>query len=117
MRTRPPTLDQLLNLVERAERKGGLTPAEGARLRAGLAGSSRRFGLVPDDYDKLRRRNAALTTSVTAWKKKAQTAAADTDARGTVHRVAALAQRWSHIPAKRQAAQALLSALTNQDVR
>jgi hypothetical protein len=140
-----PTYDQLCNLIERAERKGGLTAAECDRLRAGL----RRPTANPNeamDITELRRRNLNLTASVTYWKRQAgrvdttptpapaaETPAppprpapppapapggdtpATTDDAAALRRVTALAQRWLHIPAKRPAATSVLAAITNKD--
>jgi hypothetical protein len=133
-----PTFDQLSNLVDRAVRKGGLTAAEGERLRAGLRGLTARPH-ASLDLAELRRRNANLTASLGYWKRKAAgvdtttpapaapvleepaptpaapPAPVDQDARDAVRRVTALAQRWLHIPAKRQAATSVLAAITNKD--
>jgi hypothetical protein len=142
-----PTFDQLHNLIERAERKGGLTAAEGERLRAGLRGSTSTPGdsREPLEVADLRRRNLNLTASVSYWKRKASGAGtttpapapaietpaptpapapapapvadtpAPTDDAAALRRVTALAQRWLHIPAKRQAATSVLAAITNKD--
>ncbi|MFG3287331.1 hypothetical protein ACGF3G_00715 [Streptomyces sp. NPDC048179] len=69
-RTTTPTLDQMQNLIERAERKGGLTVDEGDRLRAGIE----RLIVNPAEsleVVELRRRNFNLTRSVSYWKRKA----------------------------------------------
>ncbi|MFE5037099.1 hypothetical protein [Streptomyces sp. NPDC056683] len=67
-----PTLEQIDNLIERAERKGGLTVAEGERLRAGLRRAITR-PYASSEVDDLRRRNASLTQSLRYWKDKART--------------------------------------------
>jgi hypothetical protein len=69
--TKTPTLDQMHNLIERAERKGGLTVAEGERLRAGLRRATTHPNAAPEVED-LRRRNASLANSVKYWKRKAR---------------------------------------------
>jgi hypothetical protein len=128
----PPTLDQLFNLVARAERKGGLNVAEGDRLREGL----RRFAshratepTEPLELVDLRRKYNNLRKTAWLWKRKALAvgvtpaspdappapAPADTEARDALLRVTALAQRWTHIPAKRQAAASILTTITNKD--
>jgi hypothetical protein len=121
-KTTEPTLDQLYNLIARAERKGGLNTAEGDRLRAGLQ------SLVDDnDSADLRRKYANALRLASDWKRRAQanpgtqanpgapTSPGDQDARDAVRRVTALAQRWLHIPAKRQAATSVFDAITNKD--
>ncbi|WP_333745792.1 hypothetical protein [Streptomyces sp. IBSBF 2950] len=118
----PPTVAQLLNLVDRAERKGGLSRAEGARLRIGL----RYLADEPLSIADLRRRNGNLRAALGYWKQRAKSpgptptpapAAAPVDeaARDALRRVTALAQRWIHIPAKRQAGASVLAAITNRD--
>lgn len=122
----PPTFEQMSNLIERAERKGGLSNAEGERLRAGLRRRGARSHESMEVTD-LRQQNRLLTQSVSYWQRQAAgidtaqppagttPAPADQAARDAISRVTALAQRWTHIPAKRQAATAVLNAITNKD--
>ncbi|MDX3672765.1 hypothetical protein [Streptomyces europaeiscabiei] len=122
----PPTVEQLFILVDRAERKGGLSRAEGARLRTGL----RYLADEPLTIADLRRRNGNLRVALGYWKQRAAApgktpgptptpapAAAPVDeaARDALRRVTALARRWTHIPAKRQAGASVLAAITNRD--
>ncbi|MEE1838160.1 hypothetical protein [Streptomyces sp. SP17KL33] len=123
----PPTVEQLFNLVDRAERKGGLSRAEGARLRTGL----RYLADEPLTIADLRRRNGNLRSALGYWKQRATAPSANTSgptptpapaaapvddaARDALRRVTALAQRWIHIPAKRQAGASVLAAITNRD--
>jgi hypothetical protein len=127
----PPTLEQLLNLADRAEHKGGLTAPEAARLRTGLRyfDDHHPRGLpTPAELtaaavvDGLLRRAKSARKLVWKWERalkdvttRADTAGADTEARNAITRVTALAQRWSHIPAKRAAATAVLDAITNRE--
>lgn len=133
----PPTVEQLLNLADRAEHKGGLNPAEAARLRDGLRLLR---GLRPADIEAelvdMQRRYENQRRLKWRWKKRATTAGyapttdeadeadeltepvpdtVDTTAEDAIARVTALAQRWTHIPAKRAAAIAVLNALTNRN--
>jgi hypothetical protein len=125
-----PTLEQLLILVARAERKGGLDYVEGDRLRAGLlhfAGQhSCRVTEAPRDLELLRKYNNARKHAWSLKKKssvgqpaRAATAPADSgsddEARDALRRVVELAQRWTHIPAKRQAGVSVLSTIRNVD--
>lgn len=130
----PPTPDQLLNLVARAEHKGGLTSAEAARLRQGLRLLSHPSNNDGDDeiaelrrmYNAdiadLRRRYDNARKNVWRWKNRATAAdttttepPVDDEARAALHRVTALVQRWTHIPAKRAAAAAVLATIQNRD--
>jgi hypothetical protein len=120
----PPTLDQLFILIARAERKGGLNAAEGERLRAGLHRFAGHRADESLEIIDLRRKHGNLRKTALNWKRKALAAetgadtrrpAIDDHARDALRRVTALAQRWTHIPAKRQAGAAVLAAITNQD--
>lgn len=114
-----PTVDQLLNLADRAER--GLTPAEADRLRAGITalaadGKSR----LLTDLANLQRRNRALRAEVRQLRELRERAALevrepDPEARAAVTRVRNLAGRWLHVPALQRAAQRVLAALDNAD--
>ncbi|MGA5670025.1 hypothetical protein ACPCTG_31660 [Streptomyces pseudogriseolus] len=121
-----PTLEQLLILVARAERKGGLDPAEGARLRAGIQYLAARQTADPSadvaHIDELRRKyNNARKTAWKLKRKVVQSAGPGVEgpesdaARAALRRVAELAQRWTHIPAKRQAGVSVLAAIRNGD--
>jgi len=134
----PPTVDQLLNLVARAEQKA-LTPAEGDRLRAGLQILADQYpgdidsAVLVDGMDlaEIRRKYSNLQRTAWRWKHKAQTttprptggpsqpatpvAPAEQVAQDALRRVITLAQRWSHIPAKRTAAAAVLATIKNRD--
>jgi hypothetical protein len=140
--TTPPTLDQLLNLVDRAERKG-LNTAEGDRLRAGLRFLTEHYpGDIGDvvsidtmDLAQLRRKYKNARKLAWAWRRRALVlaktpatasappataleaapAAPTSDDRDALRRVTALAQRWMHIPAKRGAAVSIITAITNRD--
>ncbi|MDX3298615.1 hypothetical protein PV569_33680 [Streptomyces scabiei] len=123
----PPSLEQLFILIDRAERKGGLNSAESARFRTGL----RHLADEPLTIADLRRRNGNLRQTVGYWKHRATilrgntpgsaptpapaTAPVDEDARDALHRVIALAQRWTHIPTKRHAGASVLAAITNRE--
>ena len=102
-----PTVEQLLVLVARAERKGGLDYAEGARLREGLrtltVALAESEALLGDACAALRR--AALPLPEKG-------AAKPFDVAG-VRRVTELAKRWLHIPGKRAAGQQVLAALSS----
>jgi hypothetical protein len=121
----PPTLDQLFILIARAERKGGLNNAEGERLRTGLRRLARQMPDQPEEpveLTELRRKYATLRKTAWNWKRRALAATdpttpppADQEARDALRRVTALAQRWTYIPAKRQAAASVLAAITNKD--
>ncbi|MHB9861911.1 hypothetical protein [Streptomyces sp. YIM S03343] len=126
--TPPPTLAQLLNLVDRAERKGGLNVAEGTRLRVGLHALAEQHGPVAgvvvidsSDLTRLRRKYNNLRKRVHASRRKDHavgtepTPPPDAEAHAAVQRVTTLAQRWTHIPAKRAAAASVLAAITNKD--
>jgi len=137
--TSTPTLEQLLNLADRAEYNGGLTHAEANRLRAGLRtyglpieahvaelrrsnwDLGNRLGRVTTAHKSISARFAALrqnnrSLSNRLWRATtAHRTTVDAEAHAAVHRVTALAQRWSFIPAKRQAAAAILAALHNKD--
>jgi hypothetical protein len=126
-------------LIARAERKGGLNSDEGQRLRAGLrfltdndpgledlddpvivdssdlAELARRYRNMRHVAWKWKRRARALATNTPAPQPKPTRTPADDEARAALHRVTALAQRWTHIPAKRQAGAAVLAAITNKD--
>lgn len=138
----PPTVDQLLNLVARAEQKA-LTPAEGDRLRAGLQILADQYpgdidgAVLVDGMDlaEIRRKYSNLQRAAWRWKHKAQTTTRPTGApsqpttspppaaqlsteqaaQDALRRVITLAQRWSHIPAKRTAAAAVLATIKNRD--
>ncbi|MEU2426959.1 hypothetical protein ABZ619_39105 [Streptomyces sp. NPDC007851] len=144
MSSPPPTLDQMLNLIERAERKAGLTTIEAQRLRDGL----RQLTSTALEATELRQRNFNLSRSVETWKGKATAATTAeaalvkllpapapaapapppsapppepvdepplTDDAAAIRRVTTLAQRWAYIPAKRAAAAAILAAIKNRD--
>ncbi|RPE39806.1 hypothetical protein EDD90_2824 [Streptomyces sp. Ag109_O5-1] len=128
----PPTTDQLLNLIARAERKGGLSADEGDRLRAGLLRLAHHQDDGPDEPIELvdlRRKYSNLRKTAWRWKRKALAVAVDparpdappvpapvdTEARDALRRVTALAHRWTYIPAKRQAGASVLAAITNRD--
>lgn len=118
-----PTLEQLLILVARAERKGGLDHAEGSRLRQGLCylAEQNHGGVVQDPaVVALRRKYETVRKKAWIWKRRAEAASGnshpDEAAREAVQRVVALATRWTHIPAKRQAGASVLAAVSNRDV-
>lgn len=134
----PPTPGQLLNLVDRAEHKGGLTPAEAARLRHGLhvlthpydtdtllIGSSDPLLGDNSDLAELRLKYNNERKTAWRWRTRAQNAIrssttttvapADEEAHAALHRVTAIVQRWTHIPAKRAAAAVILDAIQNRD--
>lgn len=120
----PPTLDQLLILVARAERKGGLDYVEGSRMREGLRHLAARATEVLDEpsvaedpaFTELRRKYDNARKDVWRWKRRAaQGGGADEEARDALRRVTELAKRWAHIPAKRQAGRSVLAAISNRD--
>lgn len=123
----PPTLEQLLILIARAERKGGLDYAEGARLRAGLRHlAGQHSGDVKQDtsVEELRRKYRLAYKRAWNWKQRAVAAtgdgngsssAGDEDARDALRRVVELATRWTHIPGKRQAGASVLATIRNVD--
>jgi hypothetical protein len=139
----PPTYEQMLNLVDRAQRKG-LNASEGDRLRTGLRFLTEQYPGDPDafvsietvDLAELHRKYDNARKLAWRWRRRAlvlekapapepapgpTTTAleaappATTDDRDALRRVTALAQRWMHIPAKRAAAASILSAITNRD--
>ncbi|MFI5814913.1 hypothetical protein ACIA7S_28640 [Streptomyces sp. NPDC051643] len=127
--TAPPTVEQLLNLVDRAELKG-LNNAEATRLRTGLRILAGRYEDTADvvlmdgnDLAKLRQKYSTLRKSEWVWRRRARiaeeqstsTAPVDSEDRAALQRVTALARRWTHIPAKRQAATAILTTIRNED--
>lgn len=116
----PPTLDQLLILVARAERKGGLDYIEGDRLRDGLrrlAEAATTPAPAPSKaLTEMRRKYHNSQRVVSYWKKCARQASGlDEEARDALVRVTELAKRWKHVPGKRQAGAAVLSVISNSD--
>ncbi|AEW92991.1 hypothetical protein SCATT_06200 [Streptantibioticus cattleyicolor NRRL 8057 = DSM 46488] len=117
----PPTVAQLLNLADRAERRG-LTAAEAARLRAGLRDLASEQAAAVATVAELRNANGRLRTRL---RRKAAprrppgrptmptNPGKDTDA--AVRRATELGYHWLHIPAKRAAGAAVLAALTNNE--
>jgi hypothetical protein len=117
-------------LVARAERKGGLDYAEGTRLREGLRYlAANHVGEHVQDATVVQMRRKYDTARKRAWRWKGRAtggtvavsggvvhAAVDEDARDALRRVAELAARWTHIPAKRQAGASVLAAISNQDL-
>lgn len=125
---RPPTLEQLLILVARAERKGGLDCNEGNRLREGLrclAGEDTRVGAQDGRVSAMHRRYESARKRAWVWKTRALAAGygasssgsgePDEEARAALMRVVDLATRWTHIPARRQAGVSVLAVLSNRD--
>jgi len=127
-----PTLDQLLILVARAERKGGLDYVEGDRLRDGLrrlAEAAATPAPVPASAEvrqeaaanseamkELRRKYRRSQQRVSWWKRRARQASGlDEEAREALVRVTELAKRWTHVPGRRQAGAAVLSVISNSD--
>ncbi|MFH8934141.1 hypothetical protein [Streptomyces griseosporeus] len=103
----PPTLDQLLNLVARAERKGGLTFNEGTRLRAGLRHLSDQHptGLPSEDDVTTAARLAELRTKYVTtrqllwkWKRRALDAEARTTSTPVDHEARAEGSRPQSSP-------------------
>jgi hypothetical protein len=124
-------VEQLLILIARAERKGGLDYAEGTRLREGvryLAGRSSPGPGQDSGQDPavvaLRRKYDNARKAAWVWKRRATTAlvprpvpvGVDEEARDALARVVDLAKRWTYIPARRQAGIAVLKAISNSDV-
>jgi hypothetical protein len=123
----PPTLEQLLILVARAERKGGLDYIEGRRLRDGILQLAK---VRSDEVDDTELRRKYMNARHLAWKWKRRATAqgagpvgpadvrtaqpVDARAEDSVHRVTELATRWIHIPAKRQAGLSVLAALSER---
>lgn len=125
---KPPTLEQLLILVARAERKGGLDCNEGNRLREGLcclAGEDAGTGGQDSRVSALHRRYESARKRAWVWKTRALAAGygtsasspgePDEEARAALMRVVDLATRWTHIPARRQAGASVLAVLSNHD--
>lgn len=124
-----PTVEQLLILVARAERKGALDHAEGNRLRAGILHLAGQHFCDPGQTAKdaaLRRKYDNARKNAWRWKQnatRARTADAspsvtepvDDRSRDALRRVVELATRWTHIPAKRQAGASVLAAIRNDD--
>jgi hypothetical protein len=129
-----PTLEQLLILVARAERKGGLDYIEGRRLRDGIlqlseVRSDESEGRSDEtDEAELRRKYLNARQRAWRWKRRATTQGVgpvgladlqhaqpvDVRAEDSVRRVTELATRWIHIPAKRQAGLSVLAALSER---
>lgn len=124
-----PTVDQLLNLVARAERKGALDYTEGNRLRSGilhLAGQHAcdtrqavRNGELRRKYDNARKNAWRLKRQASGAKSGGSSVVAshpsDEQSRDALRRVVELATRWTHVPAKRQAGVSVLAAIRNDD--
>lgn len=124
-----PTLEQLLILVARAERKGGLDYAEGHRLRAGLMHfADQHAGRTTESSREVELRRKYNNARKAVWKLKRDAGASrtsgspaaapgwvDEQARDALSRVVELATRWTHIPAKRQAGVSVLSTIRNID--
>lgn len=116
-RNRPtrPTLEQLFNLVDRAEHHGGLTAAEAHRLRVGLHNLARRRTTTDTDLaaDLAELRRKYHNARMVAWRAKQRPPddPGSQEARAAVRRATELARRWQYIPAKRRAAASLLQAL------
>lgn len=126
------TLEQMLVLVARAERKGGLDYMEGQRLRAGIQllsdNASSSYSAVLDAQADLRRRYKNQRHRAWAWRRRATAAGAAPVSGGTVKpaatvdrhaadalkRVTDMATRWTHISAKRQAGLAVLAAISGR---
>ncbi|MEU5742009.1 hypothetical protein ABZ784_28960 [Streptomyces tendae] len=119
----------MLILIARAERKGGLNHTEGDRLRAGLQQLAASNTVIADDqearFEDLRRRYNTMRKRAWLWKRRAENAGwvrggtpesvMDEGAHNALHRVTALATRWTHIPAKRQAGTSVLATIRNID--
>ncbi|MGW0014730.1 hypothetical protein ACWDVX_33885 [Streptomyces tendae] len=118
----------MLILIARAERKGGLDHTEGDRLRAGLQQLALSSTTIADEarFEDLRRRYNTMRKRAWLWKRRAEAAGwvrggtpepgkGDGAARDALHRVTALATRWTHIPAKRQAGSSVLATIRNID--
>jgi DNA-binding CsgD family transcriptional regulator len=117
----PPSVDQLLILVARAERKGALSDIEGNRLREGIrylatkrvqedrAAAALENALVMD----LRRKYDNARKEAWSWKQRAGESGSG-EARDALRRVSELAKRWKNIPAKRQAGVSVLAAIANR---
>ncbi|MFJ6069108.1 hypothetical protein ACIQHU_39465 [Streptomyces tendae] len=122
----------MLILIARAERKGGLDHSEGSRLRAGLqqlaalnSTTSEQEASSEASFETLRRRYDTARKRAWLWKRRAEDAGwvrggasesvVDEGARDALHRVTALATRWTHIPAKRQAGASVLATIRNID--
>jgi hypothetical protein len=122
-----PTLEQLLILVARAERKGGLDYIEGRRLRDGILQFAESRSDETDEAE-LRRKYLNARQRAWKWKRRATTQGVgpvgpadlqhaqpvDVRAEDSVRRVTELATRWMHIPAKRQAGLSVLAALSER---
>nr|WP_237547018.1 LuxR C-terminal-related transcriptional regulator [Streptomyces sp. SID161] len=117
----PPSVEQLLILVARAERKGALNDIEGNRLREGIRylATKRRqedretAALENTMVAELRRKYSNARKEAWRWKRQAAEAGGG-DAQDAVRRVTELARRWKNIPAKRQAGASVLAAITNR---
>ncbi len=123
-----PTVDQLLNLVARAERKGALDYTEGNRLRSGILHLANQHacdrrqvvedGELRRKYDNARKNAWRLKRKVAGVKPAGSPAAGpgvDEESREALRRVVEMATRWTHIPAKRQAGASVLAAIRNDD--
>ncbi|WP_416520084.1 response regulator transcription factor [Streptomyces achromogenes] len=117
----PPSVEQLMILVARAERKGALSDTEGNRLREGIrylatkriqedrAAAERESALVAE----LQRKYSNARKEAWRWKRQAMERGGG-EAQDAVRRVAELARRWKSIPAKRQAGASVLAAIANR---
>lgn len=117
----PPSVDQMLILVARAERKGALSDVEGNRLREGIRHLATQR--VQEDREAAARENTLVielrkkynNARKDAWRWKQEAAAGGGgEARDALRRVSELARRWENIPAKRQAGASVLAAITNR---
>lgn len=117
----PPSVEQLLILVARAERKGGLNDIEGNRLREGIRYLATKRTQEAREAEalenalvtELRRKYNNARKEAWSWKQRAAESGGG-EAQDAVRRVSELARRWMNIPAKRQAAVSVLAAIRNQ---
>lgn len=119
----PPSVEQLLILVARAERKGALSDIEGNRLREGIRYLATKC--VQEDRAatalentlviELRKKYSHARKEVLQWQQRAAESGGG-EAQDAVRRVAELARRWMNIPAKRQAGVSVMAAITNRNV-
>ena len=118
----PPSVEQLLILVARAERKGALNDIEGNRLREGIrylatkrVQEDRAIAALENTMVvELRRKYSNARKEAWRWKQKASESDGSGEAQDALRRVVELARRWKNIPAKRQAGASVLAAITNR---
>ncbi|MFF8910590.1 response regulator transcription factor [Streptomyces olivaceoviridis] len=117
----PPSVEQLMILVARAERKGALSDIEGNRLREGI----RYLATKRSQEDReaaeaenilvaeLRRKYSNARKEAWRWKQQAAESGGG-EAQDALRRVVELARRWKNIPAKRQAGVSVLAVIANR---